>query len=95
MEELKVELYDDGDEELTRVEYLVGQVMAEFIAEGLCRYNDEKDIWVLTAKDVTKLINVATAIDGQLPKHVLQEFANGQDTQRRNLEARTIGFKTE
>ena len=95
VEELKTELYDDGDEELTRVEYLVGQVMAEFIAEGLCRYNDEKDIWVLTAKDVTKLINVAAAIDGQLPKHVLQEVANGTNTQRRNLEDRTIGFKTE
>lgn len=75
VEELKTELYDDGDEELTRVEYLVGQVMAEFIAEGLCRYNFDKDIWVLTASNVTKLINVATAVDGTLPKHVLQEVA--------------------
>ena len=50
--------------------------MAEFIAEGLCRYNQEKDMWVLTANNVTKLINVATAVDGQLPRHVLQEFAS-------------------
>lgn len=76
VEDLKTDLYDDGDEELTRVEYLVGQVMAEFIAEGLCRYNQEKDMWVLTANNVTKLINVATAVDGQLPRHVLQEFAS-------------------
>tara|TARA_B100002051_G_scaffold226324_1_gene222017 strand:- start:23 stop:478 length:456 start_codon:yes stop_codon:yes gene_type:complete len=93
VEELKTEVYDDGDEEMTRVEYLVGQVMAEFIAEGLCRYNDEKDLWVLTARDVTKLINVATAVDGQLPKHVLQEVANGSNAQRRHVETQAIGFK--
>jgi hypothetical protein len=81
VEDLKVGFYDDGDEDLTRVEYLVGQVMAEFIIEGLCRYNEEKDMWVLTANNVTKLINVATAVDGQLPRHVLQEFAaKKQDT---------------
>ena len=49
-------------------DHLLGQ-----FAEGLCRYNHEKDIWVLTAKDVTKLINVATAVDGQLPKHAPSE----------------------
>lgn len=77
VEDLKAGM-DDEEDERSHVEIVVDEVMGDMIAEGLCRYNEEKDLWVLTANNVTKLINVTTAIDGSLPHHVLQEVAAKQ-----------------
>jgi len=73
-------LGDYGDR--TRVELLVDEVLGEMIAEGLCRYNEEQDIWVLTLgnqrQNVARVINVVTALDAMMPQHLLADLAKDE-----------------
>jgi len=70
-------LGDYGDR--SRVELLVDEVLGEMISEGLCRYNSEEDLWVLSLggnkRNVPHVINAVTALDAMMPQHLLADLA--------------------
>jgi hypothetical protein len=80
-EDLKVANWDDADEDEYRswAEVCAEEVLGDMLAAGLCRYNEELDLWVLTAgenkKNVSKVIGAVTSLDAQMPKHLLVEIA--------------------
>ena len=88
-EDLKTGAWDAlvGDyTDRSRVEILVDEVLGEMVGEGLCRYNEEQDIWVLTLghnrQNVPQVINVVTALNGAMPHHLLADLA---EDERREL----------
>lgn len=79
--DLKVGVWDPIDEEYcenTRLEKLVDEVLGEFVAEGILRYNEEQDLWVLTANDIPRIISWVAAVGGKMPKHLLLEMSKSQ-----------------
>lgn len=62
----------------TRLEALVDEVLGEMTGEGILRYNEEIDVWVLTTKCIADVISWAAATGGQLPKHLLMEMSDQQ-----------------
>lgn len=81
VEELKSGAWDplEGDYgERSKVEILVDEVLGEMVSEGLCRYNPERDIWVLDPgennRNVAKIIGVICSLDGAAPKHFLADM---------------------
>lgn len=81
-EDLKTGAWDPllGDySDRSRVELLVDEILGEMIAEGVCRYNEEQDIWVLTLganrQNVPHVINVVTALNSAMPHHLLADLA--------------------
>ena len=80
-DDLRVGGWDPFDEEYcegTRLERLVDEVLGEFVAEGLVRYNDNQDLWVLTTKDISKVISWVAALGGRMPQHLLMEMSREQ-----------------
>ena len=49
------------------------------VAEQILRYNEERDLWVLSLGDnrqnLPKIINWVAALGGQLPQHLLPEMS--------------------
>lgn len=81
-EDMKTGAWDplEGDySDRTRVEILVDEVLGEMVGEGLLRYNEEQDLWVLTLganrQNVPEVINVVTALNGMMPVHLLADLA--------------------
>lgn len=80
-DDIKVGAWDplDGDYcEGTRLEKLVDEVLGEFISEGIVRYNDEQDLWVLTTKDISRIISWVAALGARMPQHLLSEMSSQQ-----------------
>lgn len=76
--DLKVGGWDPFDEEYcegTRLEKLVYEVLGEFASEGLVRYNNELDLWVLTTHNISKVISWVAALGGKMPQHLLMEMS--------------------
>jgi len=76
--DLKVGAYgelDDCDPDKSRLELLTEEVLAEMLIERLIRYNDEKDLWVLSngkkQNNLTTIIAWASVTGGQIPHHLL------------------------
>ena len=71
--------YGDAGFEKTRLELLVEEVLGEMVAEGILRYNEDKDIWVLSPgerkQNVPKIISWVATLGGQLPHHLALEIA--------------------
>lgn len=83
-DDLKVGAWDPLDNEYcegTRLEKLVDEVLGEFIAEGIVRYNEEQDLWVLTAKDLPTVISWVTSLGARMPQHLLAEMSRQQIAQ--------------
>ena len=80
-DDLKVGGWDPLDNDYcdgTRLEKLVDEVLGEFTAEGIVRYNEEQDLWVLTSKDIPKIISWVTALGARMPQHLLMEMSKQQ-----------------
>ena len=76
--DLKVGGWDPFDEDYcegTRLEKLIHEVLGEFVSEGLVRYNDESDLWVLTTRNISKVISWVAALGGKMPQHLLMEMS--------------------
>lgn len=62
------------DDDRNRAEWLIDEVIGDMTAEGLLRYNDEKDIWVLTkganSRNLPTIIKAVAGVNGQLPFHL-------------------------
>lgn len=72
--------YGDSEFEKTRLELLVEEVLGEMVSEGILRYNNEMDIWVLSLGDrmqnVPKVISWASTLGGQFPHHLTLDLAD-------------------
>lgn len=80
-DDLRVGGWDPFDEEYcegTRLEKLVYEVLGEFVAEGLVRYNEKQDLWVLTTKDISKVVSWVAALGARMPHHLLMEMSREQ-----------------
>lgn len=80
VDELRIcDEYSDIGFEKTRLELLVEEVLGEMVAEGILRYNEDKDIWVLSPgerkQNVPKIISWVATLGGQLPHHLTLEIA--------------------
>lgn len=81
MDDLRVGGWDplDGDYcEGTRLEKLVDEVLGEFVSQGIVRYNESMDLWVLTASDMTRVIHWVSALGARMPQHLLSEMSQQQ-----------------
>ena len=68
------EFLDDEDDR-TRLEYLVEDVLGDMTASGLLRYSTKADLWVLNSSDkhLPTVIKAVAGIDGSLPAHYIME----------------------
>lgn len=72
-----VENYNISDK--TRLEILIDEVLGEMVAQGILRYNDKSDLWVLQVgknkRHLPEIINWVSATSGQLPYHLLLDLS--------------------
>ena len=68
------EFLDDEDDR-TRLEYLVEEVLGDMTASGLLRYSTKADLWVLNSADrhLPTVINAVSGTNGSLPAHYILE----------------------
>ena len=75
-----VENYEIGDR--SRLEYLIEEVLGEMVSQQILRYNEERDLWVLSLGDnrqnLPKIINWVAALGGQLPQHLLLDMSRDE-----------------
>lgn len=68
---------DDLDHEdyRTRLEWLVDEVLGDMTATGLLYYDEEDDLWILSADDkfLPTVIKAVAGIDGSLPQQYILE----------------------
>jgi hypothetical protein len=62
----------------TRLEKLVDEVLGEFTSEGVVRYNEEQELWVLTSKHLSTIISWVAALGAKMPSHLLMEMSRDQ-----------------
>ena len=78
VDDLKLGFYSEDHDDKTRAEILVDEVLGEMTIEGLLRYNEKEDIWVLdlgkNKVNLAKLIGVACSLNASLPNHILIEL---------------------
>ena len=80
-EDLKEANWDEVDDDESRswAEYCAEEVLGDMLAAGLCRYNSEEDLWVLTAgenkRNVPEIIAAVSSLNAEMPKHLLLEMA--------------------
>jgi hypothetical protein len=81
MDDLKVGAWDplEGDYcEGTRLEKLVDEVLGEFVAEGILRYNEGQELWVLATTNLPTIISWVAALGARMPQHLLSEMSREQ-----------------
>lgn len=65
----------DCDPDKSRLEILIEETLGEMVATQLLRYNDEKDLWVLSLgenqRNLTTVLSWVSTLGGQLPHHLL------------------------
>ena len=65
----------DPEDNRTRLEWLVGEVLGDMTASGLLRYSTKGDLWVLNSSDrhLPEVIKAVAGINGSLPQHYILE----------------------
>ena len=65
----------DLDDNRTRLEWLVDEVLGDWTACGLLRYSTKADLWVLNSsnKHLPDVIKAVAGVNGSLPQHYLFE----------------------
>ena len=68
------EFLDDQDDR-TRLEWLVDEVLGDMVASGLLRYSMKADLWVLNSSDkhLPDVIKAVAGINGSLPHSYIAE----------------------
>jgi len=83
-EDLKVANWEDAEEGESRswAELCAEEVLGDMLASGLCRYNAEKDLWVLSVgenrRNVPEVIAAVSSLNAELPKHFLLDMSKEQ-----------------
>ena len=81
VEDLKVANWEEAEADETRswAECLAEEVLGDMLAAGLCRYNDQEDLWILTAgenrRTVPEIIAAVSSLNAEMPKHLLLELS--------------------
>jgi hypothetical protein len=70
--------FEDDYCDLTRLEKLIDEVLAEYVCDGILRYNEKKDLWVLTNDDLTTVISWVAATKSRIPQHLSLELGRQQ-----------------
>jgi len=69
---------EDLDDDRTRLEFLVDEVLGDMTAQAILRYSSKADLWVLEAgedkRHLPTIIKAVAGIDGSLPKHLIMEL---------------------
>lgn len=80
-EDLKVGNFEDSDldEEKSWCEICTETVLAEMLIEGLLRYNESEDLWVLRVgenkENVPAVIAAVSTLNAEMPKHFLLDMS--------------------
>lgn len=68
----------DPDDNRTRLEVLVDEILAIMTGQGILRYSTLADLWVLSPgqnnKHLPEIIKAVAGVDGSLPKHLLLDM---------------------
>jgi len=67
--------------ESSKLKELIDEVLGEMTIEGILRYNEELDIWVLTPTATRKAISWVAETNGMMPHHLLAELAKGNSNE--------------
>lgn len=81
MSDLKTGGWDPLEEEWcegTRLEKLISEVLGEFVSEGILRYNESQDLWVLTGNHIPVIISWVASLGAKMPQHLLLELSRDQ-----------------
>jgi len=74
VEDLKSGFSEEIEDDRSRAEWLVDEILGEMTSHGLLRYNPDKDLWILTKgqnnQNLPTIIKAVAGIDGQLPFHL-------------------------
>ena len=77
LDDLKSGFSEEVDDDRSRIEWLVDEVLGDMTAAGLLEYNEEKDQWTLRRglndRNLPRIIKAVAGVDGSLPKHLLLE----------------------
>ena len=69
---------EDLDDDRTRLEWLVDEVLGEMTAQGILRYSSRADLWVLepgeNKRHLPTIIKAVAGVDGSLPKHLIMSM---------------------
>lgn len=65
----------DDDDDRTRLEWLVDEVLGDMTASGLVVYDEQDDLWVLSSEDkhLPTIIKAVAGINGSLPRQYILE----------------------
>lgn len=60
----------DVEDNRTRLQWLVDEVLGEMVSSGILRYSMKADLWVLNANDLhlSEIIKAVAGVNGSLPK---------------------------
>lgn len=81
--DLKVGEWDSLNDdycETTRLEELIDEVLGDFVSEGILRYSEARDMWVLTGSNISTIISWAAATGAKLPHHLIMELTHKQQS---------------
>ena len=69
----------DVEDNRTRLEWLVEEVLGDMTASGLLRYSTKGDLWCLNSNDrhLPEVIKAVAGINGSLPAHYIMEREHG------------------
>ena len=67
--------YLDNEDDRTRLEWLVDEVLGDWTASGLLRYSTKGDLWCLNSsnKHLPEVIKAVAGVNGSLPAHYILE----------------------
>ena len=65
----------DHEDHRTRLEWLVDEVLGDMTATGLLYYDEQDDLWILSAEDehLPRVVKAVAGIDGSLPQQYILE----------------------
>jgi len=65
----------DPEDDRTRLEWLVDEVLGDWTACGLLRYSTKADLWCLNSsnKHLPEVIKAVAGVNGSLPQHYILE----------------------
>lgn len=68
----------DPEDDRTRLEWLVGEVLGDMVAKGILRYSTLADLFVLSAgenqRHLPEIIKAVAGVNGSLPTHLIHDI---------------------
>ena len=75
VEDLKSGFSEEIEDDRSRAEWLVDEILGDMTASNMLEYNQSKDIWTLRRgendRNLPRVITAVAGVDGSLPKHFI------------------------